>query len=178
MCFPSPSTSMSMIELGFTGLPSDACAVGCSSDTVTFSLAVSRFVQANPIATGRPVSLAGVSLNGCRSWCKWGTSREAKNRRKLLKIIGLVGVAQLVRASDCGSESRGFESHHPPIKANWHKELRRQGSWVNLWVNCWVIWDERREGRSLLQGRVCSLHPSFPEPLRSSNLSPSTAATV
>ena len=26
----------------------------------------------------------------------------------------LVGVAQLVRASDCGSECRGFESHHPP----------------------------------------------------------------
>src|SRR5262245_381385 len=25
-----------------------------------------------------------------------------------------VGVAQLVRASDCGSECRGFESHHPP----------------------------------------------------------------
>src|SRR6185437_2340895 len=28
---------------------------------------------------------------------------------------GLVGVAQLVRASDCGSESRGFESGHPPL---------------------------------------------------------------
>ena len=26
----------------------------------------------------------------------------------------MVGVAQLVRASDCGSEGRGFESHHPP----------------------------------------------------------------
>ncbi len=23
-------------------------------------------------------------------------------------------VAQLVRASDCGSEGRGFETHHPP----------------------------------------------------------------
>ena len=28
----------------------------------------------------------------------------------------MVGVAQLVRASDCGSEGRGFESHHPPQK--------------------------------------------------------------
>ena len=28
--------------------------------------------------------------------------------------LHLVGVAQLVRASDCGSEGRGFESHHPP----------------------------------------------------------------
>ncbi len=25
-----------------------------------------------------------------------------------------VGVAQLVRAPDCGSGGRGFESHHPP----------------------------------------------------------------
>ena len=27
----------------------------------------------------------------------------------------LVGIAQLVSASDCGSEGRGFESHHPPL---------------------------------------------------------------
>ncbi len=27
-----------------------------------------------------------------------------------------VVVAQLVRASDCGSEGRGFETHHPPRK--------------------------------------------------------------
>lgn len=26
----------------------------------------------------------------------------------------MVGVAQLVRASGCGSEGRGFEPHHPP----------------------------------------------------------------
>ena len=29
----------------------------------------------------------------------------------------MVGVAQLVRASDCGSEGRGFESLYPPHKA-------------------------------------------------------------
>ncbi len=28
----------------------------------------------------------------------------------------MVGIAQLVRASDCGSEGRGFESHYPPKK--------------------------------------------------------------
>ena len=28
----------------------------------------------------------------------------------------MVDVAQLVRASDCGSESRGFEPHLPPKK--------------------------------------------------------------
>ena len=27
----------------------------------------------------------------------------------------MVGVAQLVSASDCGSEGRGFDSHHPPL---------------------------------------------------------------
>ena len=29
----------------------------------------------------------------------------------------MVSVAQLVRASDCGSEGRGFEPHLPPSKA-------------------------------------------------------------
>ncbi len=28
----------------------------------------------------------------------------------------MVGIAQLVSASDCGSEGRGFESHYPPSK--------------------------------------------------------------
>ena len=28
----------------------------------------------------------------------------------------MVGIAQLVRASDCGSEGRGFKSHYPPQK--------------------------------------------------------------
>ncbi len=29
----------------------------------------------------------------------------------------MVDVVQLVRASDCGSECRGFESHPPPLRA-------------------------------------------------------------
>ena len=32
-----------------------------------------------------------------------------------LRDTDTVVVAQLVRASDCGSEGRGFEPHHPPI---------------------------------------------------------------
>ena len=28
----------------------------------------------------------------------------------------MVAIVQQVRASDCGSECRGFESHHPPLK--------------------------------------------------------------
>ena len=31
-----------------------------------------------------------------------------------IKINSVVGVAQLVRAQDCGSWGREFESHHPP----------------------------------------------------------------
>ena len=30
----------------------------------------------------------------------------------------MVDIAQLVSASDCGSEGRGFESHYPPQKRN------------------------------------------------------------
>ena len=30
----------------------------------------------------------------------------------------MVDIAQLVSASDCGSEGRGFESHYPPHKKN------------------------------------------------------------
>jgi hypothetical protein len=29
----------------------------------------------------------------------------------------MVVVAQLVRASDCDSEGRGFEPHHPPVNS-------------------------------------------------------------
>ena len=32
-------------------------------------------------------------------------------------LINMVDLAQLVRASDCGSEGRGFEPHLPPSKA-------------------------------------------------------------
>ena len=32
--------------------------------------------------------------------------------------LNMVDVAQLVSASDCGSEGRGFESHYPPHKKN------------------------------------------------------------
>ena len=35
----------------------------------------------------------------------------------------MVDIAQLVSASDCGSEGRGFESHYPPQKKEaLHKE--------------------------------------------------------
>ena len=35
---------------------------------------------------------------------------------RLRNDVNMVTVVQLVRASDCGSECRGFESHLPPAK--------------------------------------------------------------
>ena len=35
----------------------------------------------------------------------------------------MVGVAQLVRVPDCGSEGRGFESHLPPRKEEVRESL-------------------------------------------------------
>ena len=34
--------------------------------------------------------------------------------------LNMVDIAQLVSASDCGSEGRGFESHYPPQKKKRH----------------------------------------------------------
>jgi hypothetical protein len=40
-----------------------------------------------------------------------------EGKAKFINFAALtVVVAQLVRASDCGSEGRGFEPHHPPGK--------------------------------------------------------------
>ena len=38
-----------------------------------------------------------------------------------LNIYFMVGIVQLVRASDCGPECRGFESHYPPHFIIWIK---------------------------------------------------------
>lgn len=38
-------------------------------------------------------------------------------------INNTVDVVQLVRASDCGSECRGFESHLPPAKEEIQKNI-------------------------------------------------------
>ena len=35
---------------------------------------------------------------------------------KAFSKLNMVDIAQLVSASDCGSEGRGFESHYPPQK--------------------------------------------------------------
>jgi len=39
---------------------------------------------------------------------------EEKFSCKFAFCFSMEVVAQLVRASDCGSEGRGFETHHPP----------------------------------------------------------------
>ena len=43
--------------------------------------------------------------------------RELTHRGEAIKLFGyMVVVAQLVRASDCGSEGRGFEPRLPPFR--------------------------------------------------------------
>ena len=43
-------------------------------------------------------------------------TRELTHRWQAIKLFGyMVVVAQLVRASDCGSEGRGFEPRLPPL---------------------------------------------------------------
>ena len=39
---------------------------------------------------------------------------------KILTTTSMVAVAQLVRAPDCGSGGRGFETHQPPIYVNFY----------------------------------------------------------
>ena len=49
----------------------------------------------------------------------------------------MVAVVQLVRASDCGSECRGFESHLPPNK----KEVLIKGtSFFHIYIPQWLVW--------------------------------------
>lgn len=47
------------------------------------------------------------------------------SRRRFDSCRRVVGVAQLARASGCGPERRGFESHHPPNDA----QARRHAQW-------------------------------------------------
>ena len=52
----------------------------------------------------------------------------------------MVGVAQLVRVPDCGSEGRGFESHLPPRQEEVRESL----------FFCWV---------SAICGKMCTFAP-------------------
>lgn len=46
--------------------------------------------------------------------CSKGICRKKNVRIFASELQDTVDVAQLVRASDCGSEGRGFEPHLPP----------------------------------------------------------------
>ena len=71
-------------------------------------------------------------MKGFRSLITIGCSALSSTKRKnytsnqkpktgafiyLCRPKNTVAVAQLVRASDCGSEGRGFETHQPPCKS-------------------------------------------------------------
>ena len=40
-------------------------------------------------------------------------------------FVGMADLAQLVRASDCGPEGHGFESHSPPHMLNWQHQVNK-----------------------------------------------------
>ena len=53
----------------------------------------------------------------------FAAAKASPSWRAISKLY-MVGIAQLVRASDCGSEGRGFESHYSPHLL--HNALRKQ----------------------------------------------------
>ena len=61
----------------------------------------------------------------------------------------MVDIAQLVSASDCGSEGRGFESHYPPHK-------KRTPSWVFFFL--WNEWGFEEVGRAQRGNKVSGGH--------------------
>ena len=61
---------------------------------------------------------------------------------KVFSKLNMVDIAQLVSASDCGSEGRGFESHYPPHKNN-PSALRR---------GCFYEMDRDSKGRQPQSG--------------------------
>ena len=67
----------------------------------------------------------------------------------------MVGVAQLVRASGCGPEGRGFESHHSPH--NKRKDIRKD---VFSFVMVNIIRDSKAEVRQSLSQFIVHLRTS------------------
>ncbi len=54
----------------------------------------------------------------------------------------MVGIAQLVKASDCGPEDRGFDSHYPPHVFVERLDVR---SWTHVFcfllLTSYIYWD-------------------------------------
>ena len=51
----------------------------------------------------------------------------------------MVAVVQLVRASDCGSECRGFESHLPPQEKRGNSAMNLLSFFVNQFVKLKIL---------------------------------------
>lgn len=49
--------------------------------------------------------------------------------------LKMVSVAQLVRASDCGSEGRGFESHRSPLDRKKNKLSCKWGGFFCVYID-------------------------------------------
>ncbi len=93
--------------------------------------------------------------------------------RKLCRN-NMVVVAQLVRASDCDSEGRGFETHHPPffnygILRFRNKHLRRRAAEYLM-----GILSDRPKGLGIIPNR--SRYASLPGSIRLNRFSAPPAA--
>ena len=97
---------------------------GCRPQISAFG---ARANDCSPSAGRRSLPRLGCDLRYARSWATGLRPVRfveqhffdivfAKKRFYINFALQLVVVAQLVRASDCGSEGRGFEPHHPPRK--------------------------------------------------------------
>lgn len=54
-----------------------------------------------------------MNTQGCGPWDE-SSILSGGTSIKCCESFSVVDVAQLVRVSDCDSDCRGFESHHPP----------------------------------------------------------------
>ena len=78
----------------------------------------------------------------------------------------MVDIAQLVSASDCGSEGRGFESHYPP-----QKQKPRLLPWFFVFERKWIMGLERplrkyAGGIFLGRGRIHGTQAAAPKSRR------------
>ena len=87
-------------------------------------------------------------------------------RRKL----HTVDVAQSVRASDCGSESRGFEPHLPPLRPRQRGRKREKDPYVSMICEDFFLFRPLRE-----KAMKSSLARPYPQPLGREQKKPGSA---
>ena len=65
----------------------------------------------------------------------------------------MVDVVQLVRASDCGSECRGFESHLPPRTLK-----KRKATLLSSFFAFIPVWHQKKTFKHLIYNTLLKVH--------------------